>query len=1355
MKKIIFGAAMLVMLCCALLTSCLITPGPAGPGSGSGDGSEIEFTKLIKPADKKYDNIDFNELKDTYSLKADLYLYVLTDVSEPEADGEVVIGETNRTITATAKGLLEKAVKKADNDDEIGFIIYCDGRSIALYWDDNYTRVAGYKYFYENIVLEGVNTFEEGTVHIETMDKSESKKAEEAIEIEEEFAAVAELIGQEAADALRAHIALYDERYYQWIAGLYDPGTGGFYYSNEALKNQGFLPDVESTQQAITFFKKAGMWDKYYGGDPDRAIPEWMQEQLIEWVRGLQSPEDGYFYHPQWGTDIIPSRQNRDLGWATSCLKQFGAKPKWNAPNGTKGEYGKVPGSTAVTGQLSGGSAVEAVSMVILTADLSIDQFPTRLKTLEGWREYILCTMNGNESPDDETPNKIRTNSYRIGNDVGGHSSQLKQRDQLGLDTGEFKDADNDGIADGGFVETTERIFNSWLLDYNGLWEHYKSIDPETGELVDDPNGVPYYGATNGLMKTGSMYNSIGIKHPYAENAIQSAIYMINYMNIQSDGKPGPDITGDRPGAIVDVYNPWVCVADMLNNIRDFGSPAEKAALQVVIRENAAEMIRNTTAKVVHFRKDDGSYGYRWEAGGTTSQGATVTTGLKNEGDVNGGCISVTGVTYEMYTALGIPKVAIFRDSDWDECVKIFESASPVLKDPIVLDAKVHDFEDYDVGTTGDGIDGITATMNSGYVSIINSPHSDKGYGGGNSLKFVAATTGKGDNVKFGVSGSGTCYFLEFDIYIDEIEDKSQTLFQITMGSAYRLTINSTKGSNMVYIADSNNVSAAPISNNLGIYFGTDEWHRIRVEYYPGSADTVVTKIFFDEQLRAVSTNYYGRNDTLATPVAPSTKYTYAQFYSLNPCIQTTYLDNVCAGKSADVYTEQEIEMPYLVKDFESSDSMFQTDLGYNAVVVADPTGTDNKALGIYGSNTSTFLGTAVDMDGNCFALELSVYADEMANGDSLYVYLHSGTVSKSPVAWQIRKEGGSLSIYEVHLNGTSESVDDTPIAGGIDADEWVSLRFEYYRYQYDDEYTYCSSIIYMEGRNGYTELCRGTAYYNINNMRNDYSHVSFVTVGSGNVYLDDIKPTKEQQDYRNAAGILVPDTDTPFPQGAADIKNPGTPADHTGEYDFEGDYTDGISIPGFATDMNELAYGNNAQIVADPTGAGKGNVLEMTTVKGDNGNSSIYDFSKVETRGNCYVFEFDIYVDYYTGSMQCFVRNADNENIVAFSLEPSVSTNSCSLKFYGKDNSGSKVLTTVTVPRGWVNVRMEYYHDAKMVVLYVNGDRACETNMVYNNYSNGATPASARIFSLSGAVSHYYLDNVVAKVIEKSYSAN
>ena len=36
-----------------------------------------------------------------------------------------------------------------------------------------------------------------------------------------------------------------------WLAGLWDKEVGGFYYSNSARDTEGYLPDIESTNQLI------------------------------------------------------------------------------------------------------------------------------------------------------------------------------------------------------------------------------------------------------------------------------------------------------------------------------------------------------------------------------------------------------------------------------------------------------------------------------------------------------------------------------------------------------------------------------------------------------------------------------------------------------------------------------------------------------------------------------------------------------------------------------------------------------------------------------------------------------------------------------------------------------------------------------------------------------------------------------------------------------------------------------------------------------------------------------------------------------------------------------------------------
>ena len=137
----------------------------------------------------------------------------------------------------------------------------------------------------------------------------EEMKKREAAEKSAAYAKISEQYGEGVADALRAQYALYDERFYLWLADLYNPGEydgdgnplgGGFYYSNSARDTEGYLIDIESTSQALSFLVASGMM-RGYENNYMKAIPEKMQREMVAFALSLQSPEDGYFYHPQIG----------------------------------------------------------------------------------------------------------------------------------------------------------------------------------------------------------------------------------------------------------------------------------------------------------------------------------------------------------------------------------------------------------------------------------------------------------------------------------------------------------------------------------------------------------------------------------------------------------------------------------------------------------------------------------------------------------------------------------------------------------------------------------------------------------------------------------------------------------------------------------------------------------------------------------------------------------------------------------------------------------------------------------------------------------------------------------------------
>lgn len=201
-------------------------------------------------------------------------------------------------------------------------------------------------------------------------------------------------IGRGAVNELRRLYGMYDESMYMWLAGLWDGGIGGFYYSGSARDNDGFLPDVESTCQALRHTVSSGLFAEQ--GSYGKALDENSRTKLISFVKGMQSAEDGFFYHGQWGKDIGVARRGRDLGWATSILREFGVSPLYDTPNGMSGELG-----------------APLTAKKEKTADTAVAASPEHLQTLSAFREYLESL-------------ELNSKSYAVGNLLNAQNSQIK-----------------------------------------------------------------------------------------------------------------------------------------------------------------------------------------------------------------------------------------------------------------------------------------------------------------------------------------------------------------------------------------------------------------------------------------------------------------------------------------------------------------------------------------------------------------------------------------------------------------------------------------------------------------------------------------------------------------------------------------------------------------------------------------------------------------------------------------------------------------------------------------------------------------------------------------------------------------
>ena len=804
---------------------------------------------------------------------------------------EIVVGETTRYVTKMAKNayaveynaLVDQLKKKGEEYRYIcGFAICSDGNAVAIYWDDDTIKSRVLEYFVNNYMQKDTLCLGKDFIEVIFYDKEDLIKDEAEAKREAQYAAIEAAYGKEVVSAVRDHLSMFDERVYLWLADLYDPGDydangnplgGGFYYSNSARDNTGYGIDIESTAQAINFLTASGLLKS--SKDIKTVFPEKIQNEIKAFVWSCQSSLDGYFYHPQWGTNVQISRISRDLGNAAWILEMLGEIPYWDTPGGVKGSLG-APGANAVLPASAlvapmSTDSVTAVSKVLSVSEKNVWTGSSQLASVSAWDAYLT----------DLTKN-IRTSSYSIGNTVTSQSAQVKNRDKMAIANGELPDDDENGIADGGYIETFERIFNSLQLS-NGLWEEC-SVE----------EGTVYYNAINGLMKISSAYNGIGVKMNYVEEALRSASFMVTFIGESEDGSDWADSKGKKPTGSVDVYNPWVAMNAVLKNITNYYTKEEAESFRNnIIKPNALEMIKVTTRKIKKFAKADGSYGYTWSTSPSTSQGAPASVPNSVEGDINGGFIAFTGTWSSMSQVLDIPTIKLFDETDLQTFIDRLSSRTHVKKDARAS------FDGDAVGTVTPS----EVTLSKADSSVVvDDPRVESE---GNVLSF---TTVKGTGCSFNLSKpdtnngkSGIC--LEWDMAFTEINNGGGVSFQIKLGSCYMFVISvDTSGKLTISDSSSTNGSVA-VTSKCSTTFNAFEWNSFRVEFYllNASQNSTAAKVYVNGDLVFVSNTYVGK-EASKTPILD---YKSASFYALNATDFTVLFDDVRAYDLVKKYKEE------------------------------------------------------------------------------------------------------------------------------------------------------------------------------------------------------------------------------------------------------------------------------------------------------------------------------------------------------------------------------------------------------------------------------------------------------------------
>ncbi len=112
--------------------------------------------------------------------------------------------------------------------------------------------------------------------------------------------------------ALKRSDVLVGKKTLDFYSELYDPETGGFYYSGSSRDMEKMTPFAEGTYFVLNAIRNGGI-----------TLPEWYKEKVTGWLIPHQDEADGYFYETLWGKITKGARINRDLIYSRLIIKSF------------------------------------------------------------------------------------------------------------------------------------------------------------------------------------------------------------------------------------------------------------------------------------------------------------------------------------------------------------------------------------------------------------------------------------------------------------------------------------------------------------------------------------------------------------------------------------------------------------------------------------------------------------------------------------------------------------------------------------------------------------------------------------------------------------------------------------------------------------------------------------------------------------------------------------------------------------------------------------------------------------------------------------------------------------------------
>ncbi len=793
-------------------------------------------------------------LTTAYSEKTGKKISVSSSVSS--SSHEIIIGKTPRELSEKAYNYLSR-FKEAD---EVGYVIYSDGKSVAIAFDEAILGSTvcfdeAIEYFVANYMKASSLKLNAGAVRSDFFDAVERQAFKDEADLNKlwtlKLSQLEEKIGdKEKANAVLSelkglhHILNDSYSIVKWLANLYDPVTGGFYYSNSARNSIGYAPDLESTSQALGLVESILTG---YGGTLTDFFGEEIAERFVSFVKDMQEP-DGYFYHPQWSPETVNTdRKNRDVLAALNILDSFGAIPIYDTPNGVKGEGTVTPASRLVLPLKD--SKATSVSAVVSYESEEI-YIPPHLTSSTEFYNYL-------------TSLSILSETATVCETLYSEIPLYIEIDKILEENGEeYRLCD--------ILENfLERHQNS-----AGLWAS---------------KGVSSYEEINELNSVIKLYNAIG-KPISNYSAIFSTISRYIKFNEEIDN-------------ITDISGTWTAFASVVNNLKAYGDANEQYGINEQLKKiylRYDTILKTTREKLLLFVNNDGSFSTTPEGGNGESFGMSVAVPMMDEGDMNGTILAAKNTWLAIFQVLDTGFVPIFDTSDRMMFQKTLLDMGVIIKNEIKK-SEPQDFEGYSIGMSPvarhyGNSSGYFSTIVEGpseYGNVAHIYSSDKS----GSPQFYFDNMSRVNNP--------TCLVAEFDVSV--LPETSTGIFSYLYiyRDTYMLAFKR-DGDTISILERSSRSEESSFINDFGIRVNVGEWFNLRIEYYPGTHENVRIKIFFNNECIAVTDNYFESPPRkYDTPGVPNSNYDSMSIFAVNKKTVSILMDDLVVESNYQTYTPE------------------------------------------------------------------------------------------------------------------------------------------------------------------------------------------------------------------------------------------------------------------------------------------------------------------------------------------------------------------------------------------------------------------------------------------------------------------